>query len=464
MTENIVGQINSDNAEFAVSEESKRLNEANEAFMAYVGSLEGYSELDENSEGIKSAGQELIRDFNIAPSLFEKKDEALIFTSLASLSADILKTGERGVEIDRMREFIADAAFLLTMDDYTKGGELDELRAQQESLQGESEDSKTQLKVLNKFTDPTITQRLTRLVESQGLFHEVNEKLGLSEQDANPVEIHVLSIGKDHDSVNFDHKANGLDWSEANDWAVGLKKRADQFVREFPNQSAELAASASGFAMQLDGQQHIFLPFAEANVLLANEDDVLINETTARPHGIVGTLKHEYTHAQKNVRRGRFFGWSIEERRAEYISGDSGEYYDVKGFFNNLAVLTGEHVNSIFNTVGEERRVDTDDQTYGKLAKAYGLSNLVKIAAVMPDPYIPHLKGPIEPDMQVALGGYRSIVFDVAAGLDPQEKEEAKVRLEEKISHFEERGLNVEVLLEVLAPAIQALDYDTAKK
>lgn len=421
-------------------------------------------EIAQRADKLTTAGAELVDAFGITPEFFEDRNRGLLFASLAG-NVDTLEHSENlsHSEQSRRREFIADATFLLTKD-FSEGH--DDLKARHDAQRRqdtvELPDEKTEA-IYDKYTDTEMTQDLLSMIEREGIFSDVLNKMGIQEDQAEEIILHVLSTGRGTEGVQFDWKAHGLEWHEVRDWADGLERRGKEIAKELQDPTAKLAVDAGGFVTRLGDKEHIFIPMGGAEVVLAQERGLKVaDEWFARPERSLGTLKHEFVHTQRGERVAKNFGFSVEEMRAEYFSGDNGEYFDVKRFFMNIGVLGGKHIRDIFDENAESRRLGREHGIWDLIGETYGLDMLIKIAAVMPAPYVRYEKSEFVKGMLASLGSYDDVAESYGNALTDEEKSEAAMKVTKVLEWAKEKGKDIDTQLYWLEPAMKVLKYDAA--
>ncbi|MDB5163717.1 MAG: hypothetical protein JWS12_335 [Candidatus Saccharibacteria bacterium] len=428
--------------------------------MAELDRLKELPEVTNHYGEILTAGQELVDSFSIKPEFFDDKSRSVIFTSLAySLSETKEESGLTWTEINSRRQFIGDATFLLSKN-YSDLHEVQKLKNQhsyQEAGNTQKLSAEAELKVLNKYTDAPETTRLEGMIKRRGIFLEVAQKLGIKSNEIDPVNLHVLNIGHGTEAVHFDLEADGLSWPEAYDWAKGLEARGNKFAHEFPY--GNLLVRATGFSYTINGGQHIFLRFEPAEILLAEESGVALKENTKERQltRALGSLKHEFVHSQKDELVEDEFGKSLEERRAEYFSGDNGEYFEEKRFFNLLGILTGVHVTKLMDKQAQVRAQGGNMNLYYELAKTYGLGMVAKIAAVRPSVYTNHAQSDFTKSMLTNLGSYDDVVVEMGRLLNNQQIIEAKEQLVYTMESQKQKSVKVNTTNTYLKPVLEIL-------
>jgi hypothetical protein len=367
-------------------------------------------EAAEEAEAITRGGAQLVEAFGIRPEFFEDENRSTIFASLslgAARTHDALgQVGANKAELERKRTFIASATFLLARD---HSDNFRDQSADHEAQMSEGLDPITKAK-MDKFEHPELTSSLGRYIESHGVLDELRAKLG--HQSTEP-DYHVLSIGKTS-AFHFDAEANGLTYEEAREWDRGMDRRTEAFAASIPG--GDLAAGAGGFAINFDDNpdhHHVYIPGPAAELVMADERGIVPNKymvETGKAARTLGTIRHEFVHTQGNVNVEGGFGKSIEERRAEYFAGDTGEYYEVKSFFRHMQLLTGDYIGDMFDEALASTHTDNPVSIYELIGNKFGLETVAEVAAAQPHAYVMHAKSSYTKDMLHALGGYDTVV------------------------------------------------------
>jgi hypothetical protein len=198
---------------------------------------------------------------------------------------------------------------------------------------------------------------------------------------------------------------------------------------------------ASGFATEIEGKHHLMIPMAAADVLLSEKNGVkLRNEWTAdKPARIKGLLQHEFTHLQDSTRVEGVFGYTIEERRAEYFSGDTSEYFQEKAFLNHMSLMKGKHLVKLFDEQAAMRKEGQEVSIYKLMMDTYGIDATAQIAAAVPAVYMRYENSEFVKGMVQNLGTYEQIAVAYAQTLSPEQKQEALQRIEARIDVFSDR-------------------------
>jgi len=394
--------------------------EAQPSLEAYGSCLDKHAQdLDEirvRREELVSKAREVIDVYGINKEFFNDSARSLFFTSLLAC---------QGHEDAR---FVNNALYLLTrkysLKDKTElpvaqGSEIDESMFSDDYYE----------ELYEAYTDQELSQRLSEKINQMGIFDEVKERLGLSDETTSPVNVRVLSIDKPFTNKLFVDNQEGLDSHDLQQWVKGLTQRADEFAKQHPQ--GDLAIASSGFATEVNGRKYIFVPMSTAEVFLAEDNGIeLTEEGRQRIEDAKSTLKHEFVHTQKDLWIEGNFGRSLEERRAEYFSGDKREYYDVKRFFTLMYLAKGgRKITELLDGEVELRKQDSNLGAYELLVEQFGLDLAAKIIASQPNVYAHYSRSPALKEMIAGMGSYDEIISEVARNLSGGEKEAASERL-----------------------------------
>lgn len=135
-------------------------------------------------------------------------------------------------------------------------------------------------------------------------------------------------------------------------------------------------------------------------VLRAEEADMLLNYFVAEqpiPAGVSLTMndverslsivRHEYGHTQKSLVIGQHnqLGLLMEERKAEYVSGDKNGYQDVKYFLQEITMATGTDIIGVLDAALKQD--DPLSALVASSANKIGLRDTLMMMVAKPLPY-----------------------------------------------------------------------------
>jgi hypothetical protein len=396
------------------------------AFAAQVDRLARYlPEAKERGEDIAKGGAELIESFQVKPEFFGEPMRSTLFASLSLHAAGAARESDRNgmtdPEVARKRQFVASAAFLLTR------GFSDahpELAAAHEKAEQSSHNIERE--TMDKFEHPELTSALATYIEESDLLDELKARLG---DNGDVPDYRVLSIGHGNAAL-FAKEQNGLDYETIHAWDRGLVASTKRFAQMVPG--GEVIAQASGYAVDFedDGHHTVYMPAAKAEVLMAEQRGVKLSQYTELAgveRRVQGVVRHEFVHAQNPVLVGANFGRSLEERRAEYFSGDTGEYYDVKSFFRQLDIVCGASAGSVFETALASQDGPMPVSPYEVYAAHGGLELVAEVAASQPESFAKFTASEAVTDMHAALGGCEGIIDRAARSLPDKRAAEGRL-------------------------------------
>jgi hypothetical protein len=399
-------------------------------------------EAEQESRAILGGATELIETFQVAPEFFDEPKRSTIFTSLALSLSKTKVAIEAGsmddAEAARSKAFIQNATFLLTKEHAHPPADM---AAAHKEVEDPSHDDERR-RILDKYEQPEVTRDLNAYIEKEGILADLQERFASEPSSQTDPDIHVLGIAR-NPLVYVDDHANDVSYSEAKAWGEGLEKRTKAFAAEFPH--GGLAAASEGFATEFhdDPNHHVYIPMNSAELLLSREQGVVPSEyavKTKAAERVVGTLRHEFVHTKGSVNVGEF-GKSLEERRAEYHSGDTGEYYEVKSFFRQLQLLRGRYIGDMLDEVVEAQGGENPISIYEVIGRDFGLATVAEIAAAYPNAYAMHVEDPVTKDMLQSLGGFDAIV-ERAASDDYVDQERARQYTVKVINNFRSEKVN----------------------
>lgn len=421
-------------------------------------------EIETEQGRIVRGGAELISRFQVRPEFFQAVDRSLIFFSLALNNArqqELVAAGRNVAVPGEQREFIGNATFLLTRRFADAHPELVALHERQTKDGPEGE--RANLRTVEKYQQPELTAQLRSYVQEEGVLDEIQKRLGLEQKGEEVAPIHVLSIGQTTQGFFETQISNEVGEAEFAAWLVGIGRRTEDFASSVPR--GELAAKANAYTFEAAGHHHICLPQLAAELVLAERNGLNLKASeavrTAR-QWVLASIGHEYVHARYPVEVEDEFGLSLEERRAEWFSGDKGEYFEVKRFFRHLQILYGRDIGDMLNQIIADRKYGQETSIYSLLANEYGLGKVAEIAGAQPNGYVKHAESTFARDMTKALGGFDRLI--VRSGADPRiDRNAALNRLRNGVNSIRLRNGGIDAEQEdamgrYLAPVLAALN------
>jgi hypothetical protein len=353
----------------------------------------GTPELGERREQIERSAREIIEKYEIKPELFADEGRALVFGALADRWAE----SSNATDVVGEEQFLSDALVLLGHGYSDTLGSLYD--ATNPSKNGPSEAE--QLKAYDRFTDHQLSADLRRAVDA-GLLGEVKGRLGITHENEDPFEIRVLSIGdatgtyglaaprfpddlpENRDEKLLLMKTHSDDVEAVKEWRKGLEKRGQELATAL----GEEGLFATAWITEVEGKTLLCLPAPVAEKLL----DSRLTDGNAYYSDIdrdrdIASFEHEYTHTQGGVNANSevSIGMNLEELRAEHFSGNKLGYQEVKGFFNDIAEITGKPIKDDFDG---RIKGGTSAEIYAELASQVGLSSMLEVVMIPPANYL----------------------------------------------------------------------------
>lgn len=119
-------------------------------------------------------------------------------------------------------------------------------------------------------------------------------------------------------------------------------------------------------------------------------------------------IMHELTHASQPLYYGNL-GWTVEERRAELLTGDRAMYWAEKQLFIYAEIFSGVDIPQITHD-----NVESSVATWIKLYNTFGLKTTNKLLAAYPSDLINNKNQAISDTIKLA-GDYDGIIQDMVA-------------------------------------------------
>lgn len=237
-----------------------------------------------------------------------------------------------------------------------------------------------------KYTDKDLTKKVRDTISSKNLLKDINTKLMIGQSEQKTYDIFVL---------NFDSKSTA----------------EKQFAKDM---------KMSGWVPPLWNDRR-----ASFNYIIFSKDQANSLLDPSDQESALGKILHEYTHSQSNYSRGEYVTYSLEERRAEFFSGDTAAYYDVKGFFTYINVFSGFDILELM-----EQYPSNAGDFYQTIYQTLGVELANKIVMAIPVPYLVDEGIPIK-KMQEVSGNYNS-ALEAAYKLGEKNKTEQSKRIKER--------------------------------
>jgi len=451
-------ELPTDFPDVAQQEVSPQLQQSKEAFSASLNEFAGaIPEVEENREAIQDASAELIASFDIKPELFESPYRSMIFTSISSRLAK-LNHGEPKPADRQEKEFIADATFLLVQSFTDQYPDLRASLSEGDNPNNLSEDGIEA--IYDKYTDVEHSKAIVEAIQG-GLLDNVKKKMDIADENEAPYDVRVLTISSGTtdtyglftpypelpdgwvDLPYEDRKRlmrDGEDYvNSGKNWSEGLEKRSEEMKDSLGSENTSPA-----WVTVINGRKQlcISLPLAEKILYKDEVTKDMSRYTESDYEHDFAVLEHEFTHTQEGFIDpvlGIDFGVSTEELRAEHFSGNKAGYGDVKSFFSDLALITGESVADTFDSAEHKGRDPVE--ILEPLANQLGIDRIVELMAVVPKNYAEEQTNAVRKGLHEHVGGYDSLLEKVyAERVARGEKEVITQRLEDRVKRLLDRN------------------------
>lgn len=380
-------------------------------------------EIEQSKDILATSGKEIIKLFEIQPELFDDLGRSLVFTAVAKrwVSNKNPVTPKGKAE----QTFLSDTIGLLA---YEYSPNLNEAKSQIEK-EANLPDEGRLIQIYERFTDKQLTTELEKAIKD-GLLNEVKSQMGVNSQNEDPYEVKVLSITtgnsletagltsseypKDLDFITPEGQQAArqadIEWQTEHNavkaWEQGLLEKGDQFAQSL-NRDKNFAPA---FVTRFGGKTLLCIsaPFAEKILYPDITKNSTYYDEDYRKRDMA-ILEHEYAHTQGglNIDNDVLIGIGLEELRAEHFSGNKQGYQEVKGFFMDYAVVTGQKVQDL---IDNQEKGGQKAEIYGKLAEEVGLELMLETILVSPNNYLTEQSNPFSREIQNYLGGYDGVI------------------------------------------------------
>ena len=388
---------------------------------------------------IGEAGIQLIDEYGLKPSLFEDEGRSLVFAAIASREADRSDSSDDQAHTEKM--YLSDAIALLASDHSDKLIDAKRLIDAEDTQFDET----TRFRVYEKYTDVRLSHGISEAIRSRGLLDAVRSRLGVTDENEDPFQIRVLSIGSVFQSRGLDAPAinyDDIDYTSPDDralvdkaheernavqgWKDGLEQRATEFRKELgiPQYSSD------AWVTEINGEKNLCISMPLAEKLLDESLTSGSQNYSVRDREMdISILEHEYTHTQGGVNLDgkAVFGINLEELRAEYFSGNNLGYQDIKGLFRDYEVVTGQ---SVALEMSKLEKGGTPAEVYSRVANTVGLSETLSILLASPDNYVDEQSNTFTKAVHEHIGGIDGVLGSV---LDAQLGAGAKDAIEKRV-------------------------------
>lgn len=342
-------------------------------------------EISMHRDAIEKGGHELIATFAINQEFFEDKAHVLFFSALAQRNGILVAAGEAANLVER--DFIHSATALLVR---KRSGKYESLRSSIASDSMEVSDEAVR-RAYDRHTDKQLTAELQAAIVN-GLLDDVKEKAGITAENEDPYELHVLAIGNNNNIFSGMHlpRPETNDEAELAAWRDHIRTLDGYQAMLFSNTAEFCKATGMSevppaWVVTVNGKKLLNVPLPIAEKLL-HPEALGLSSTDPGRRTDLGVLGHEYIHTQGGLNLDNSFGYGIsfEERRAEFYSGENTGYEDAKAMTFSLAAMK---IVNLYKYFGETPKGGTAFDLYSDIAKEAGLQAALELALTVPASY-----------------------------------------------------------------------------
>lgn len=400
---------------------------------------------------IQKAAGILGSEFGIKPEFYEGDHgsaRSMLLFSLGSKMVKAEKSGQNPRTQPELFEFLADSTLLIAQDYVDEHFEDVVMEMKQEANGPFSDEHK--IAVLEKYRSEELTDALNERIRRDDLLGTVRDKLGITEETEKPFELVVLSKAQDDlmvygfdsgydfpvwsdEDKTYDQKVElarqaSDEWDNKDTWEKGLLKRGKEFSQEFDGGDENYMA----FVSTLNGVTYLCMS-ADTAEKIAYSDDIEHRANHYTDDDFVqdvAILNHEYVHTQSDLRLDNLLGVNIEERRAEFFSGEKLGYQDIKSLFQDIRLATGFDITK---TMAGLPNGGSAEQVYSALGLAVGIDMLVDVTLAVPEAYYSNQSSAVVRNVFDQIGGYDGVVNQLYNSLDENQRSDAEMRIDEMI-------------------------------
>jgi hypothetical protein len=276
---------------------------------------------------------------------------------------------------------------------------------------------------LDSLNDPERALKVTAALAMTGpgsFLEKQRSLLGVTAENQKPLTVKVLKIGSAWGLINAGTLTkpdypDSAEYDGINEKSTAEQtkireqaKLAQDIYQENQNAAKPYEAADKEYTERF-GEQLGPLPLAYVNkkkdgtnelVLRAEEADMLLNYfvnqqpiqkgvrlAAADIERSLAIARHEYGHTQKSLSIGQHnqLGLVVEERKAEYVSGDKQGYQDVKNYLQDLTMATGIDVLGVLDAA--LKQTDPLATLVASSANKIGLRDTLMMMVAKPLPY-----------------------------------------------------------------------------
>lgn len=395
----------------------------------------------------------LSSEFGIKESFFTGDNGPANTLLLSSIAANLVKLeASKSLTSSQKRaelEYIADTTMQVAMNHVT--GFEDVVQSGQENVEGLLSDDAIEA-AFQKYKSNELTEALQHKIEKNGLLNGVKESMGITNENEDSYDLLVLSIASNEfiygfkpstefppmiDSDEFanltddarakrdqQNKVASFDTKMQKNWEEGLIKRRKEFFKE-----VGMSSMSPAFATKVNGRRYICLAADTAELLAYDEPEHRSKSYTVNDaESDLALLRHEYVHTQGSTLLDNQVGIGIEERRAEFLSGDHNGYHDIKVFFQDIYLATGFDITE---SIRSRTKGGKNHEIYADIISSIGLDKLVKVVTAYPKKYVQHQSSSILKNIDRHMQGYDGLIGELY--MEAKAKSEDEKAVNERI-------------------------------
>ncbi len=398
------------------------------------GSLKaGYGEgltgdvLEQRTADVLTAAGKIAEDMQLVPEFFSRPAHTIMLTSIAE---SWVSNEERGRQpnadrnlISAERESLVDIACMLAgtkslaVNDIAGADPHSRNRYVEETNNPEEDEAKA---FIEAHIDAYLSDQVQAVLEQdgEGSFLEAQRKaLNLTKDTESKFKVKVMGMAEQvdiycakirpeigHPDYSWDYSKHSEEENE--EYSLELQKASDAYraqsaederltkpYDEYIDRFAEKFGPLPAAFVRRHGEngQELYLRAPQALALLKyfKGDPMPTDEHAARSiEDIYAIVRHEYGHTQKQMVFGPHnqLGLNVEERKAEFVSGDRQGYQDIKFLFTDLSFATGTKLTQDF-LASALKEGDALSSFLAKTAQSTGMRNAMLLMALKPLPY-----------------------------------------------------------------------------
>ncbi|QQS19333.1 hypothetical protein IPL85_03525 [Candidatus Saccharibacteria bacterium] len=392
-----------------------------------VGSETVTPEIEEQAREVTELTASIARDMQLNGSFFERPANTIMLTAIAdSWFRNEVAAADPNADRPRIiaeREALVDIASMLAG---KQAGTVRDIAIADPTswhryIEGASDPDQVERDMfVDSLVDPVLSDRIQNILTmtGEGSFLDAQRKaLGVEGENEQAFRVRVLSVAesvdiytahiqpepqypdlgwdyREHtDDENAAHSATldeAIKQSERNSAATKLLTDPyDVYMKRFGDKFGGLQPAFVDINEDKIPQVYLRAPQALAIIKYFNNEQFPEGSLERRDvEDIFAIVRHEYGHTQKNMTFGvhNQLGLMVEERKAEYISGDKQGYQDVKNLFTDLSFATGVSVTKDI-LADALKQGDSLSAFLAPAAQKIGMRNAMLLMALKPLPY-----------------------------------------------------------------------------